>query len=240
MSMQQNIYTKEKISLNVARIKKEGINFEVVLSDPEKAYNLRHGKEENIRDIISSEHVFIDAKKGDLSSETELERIFKTTDVIEIAKKIILNGEINLTSEQRKKMNDAKRRKIIQYIHQNSFDPKTKLPHPVQRLENAIEELKISINPEENFDYILKKVVEKLKTVLSISFEKIRLDVRIPQEYAAHAYSVVKTKFSLSSESWGNDGSVSFEILVVGGQKSDLFSLLNKITSGTALIEEIK
>ncbi len=238
MNIQQNIFPKEKLHMNLARLKKHGETFEVVLKDVEKAFNLRQGKEEKIDEIIRSEHIFFDAKKGNLASEDDLEKVFETSNPLKVAETIIKEGEINLTSEQRDKINEAKKRKIIAYIHRNGFDPKTKLPHPVQRIENALEEAKISINPEENFDYILKRVIEKIKTVLPISFEKLHLKITIPQEHAAKTYSAVKRKYSLSSESWKNDGSVYFELDIVSGEKQDLFSLVNKLTNGTAQIEE--
>ena len=64
--------------------------------------------------------------------------------------------------------------------------------------------------------------------------------MHIPQNHAANAYSAVKRKYKFSKESWGNDGSVDFELEVVAGQKEDLFSIINKLTNGTASIEEIK
>ncbi len=238
MNQQQNIFPKERLHLNLARLKKQGETFEVVLEDVEKAYSLRQGKEEKIEEVISSEHIFFDAKKGNLASEEELEKIFGTSNPLEIAKTIIINGEINLTSEQRDKIFEAKKRKIISYIHRNGFDPKTKLPHPLQRIENAIEEAKVSINPEENFDYILEKTIGKIKTVLPISFEKLHIKATIPQKYAAKTYNAVKRKYSLIAESWKNNGSIYIELEIVSGEKENLFAIINKLTNGEAEIEE--
>ena len=80
---------KEKISLNLARIKTRGKNFEIVI-DPDNAVKFRHGKA-NIRDALKSENIFKDAIKGELTSENDMKNIFKTTDTLKIAEKIIKN-----------------------------------------------------------------------------------------------------------------------------------------------------
>ena len=58
----------EKIHLNLGRIKKEGENFEIVV-DPDLAIEFKDGKEVDIREVLKSEEVFSDAKKGLLCSE---------------------------------------------------------------------------------------------------------------------------------------------------------------------------
>ena len=57
----------------------------------------------------------------------KLNKHFKTTNSNEIIKQILLKGELNLTTDQRRKMVEEKRKQIIQYINKNFVDPKTKL-----------------------------------------------------------------------------------------------------------------
>ena len=60
----------------------------------------------------------------------------------------------------------------MEIIHRNGVDPKTKLPHPIQRLENAFEEAKIKIDERRSAEDQVKEILDKLRPVLPISFEK--------------------------------------------------------------------
>jgi rRNA metabolism SBDS family protein len=74
-------------------------------------------------------------------------KVFSTTDFDTIARRIIEKGEIHLTAEQRRQMIDEKRRQVITFISRNSVNPQTGHPHPPQRIEMAMEEARINIDP---------------------------------------------------------------------------------------------
>ena len=56
-------------------------------------------------------------------------------------------GELNLTTEQRKKMISEKRKQLVTFIAKTYVDPRSHLPHPPLRIEQAIEDGRISIDP---------------------------------------------------------------------------------------------
>jgi len=64
-----------------------------------------------------------------------------------LTKKIIEDGDVQLTTEQRKHFLQKKRNEIITMISKNAIDPQAKTPHPPQRIENAMEQAKIHIDP---------------------------------------------------------------------------------------------
>ena len=41
-----------------------------------------------------------------------------------------------------------------------------------------------------------------------------------------------------SKEEWLSNGDLKIEIEVTGGQKTDIYTLINKLTNGEAIIEE--
>ena len=231
---------KERISINIARLKKGGENFEIVIRDPDKALEFRQGKEVDMRDILEIDRIFKDAKKGEAQSESAMRQWLGTDDPIEAAKIILRKGDLHLTAEQRKRMFEAKKKKLIDYIHINAADPKTGLPHPVQRIELAMQQAKVQIDPYTPIEAQMQKIIEQLQPVLPLSFEKAKLKITIPAKYAGPAYGHLKSKYELKNEEWKNDGSVCFEIEVPAGLKSDIFSVVNKLTNGEAVIEEIK
>ena len=129
----------------IARLKTQGHNFEI-LADCSNALAVREGKDVSMRDVLAAMQVFSDAHKGLVASETAIKQIFGTNETEEVARQIIQKGEIQLTQEYREKLREEKRKQIISIIHRNGVDPKTHLPHPFNRIENAFEEARFHID----------------------------------------------------------------------------------------------
>ncbi|HPJ30801.1 MAG TPA: ribosome assembly factor SBDS, partial [Methanothrix sp.] len=98
-----------------ARLKTHGVVFEVLV-DPEGALSYRQGDEVDVEKILAAEDIFENASRGDRSSEEDLVRAFETTDVFRIAAKIIKKGDLQLTSEQRKRIIENKRLQVVNLI----------------------------------------------------------------------------------------------------------------------------
>jgi len=233
------IVAKEKLQINLARLKKGGETFEVILRDPEKAFEFKRGKNIPINEIIEIDNIFKDAKKGLLQSEENIKKWFGTDNKLEAAKIILKKGDVHLTADVRRKIIEQKKAKIIDYIHMNAFDPKTRLPHPPQRIELAMDEAKVRIDPQLPIESQLKDIIKKLRTVLPLSFEKIKLRITIPARYSGSAYGKIKSKFELLNENWRADGSVEFELEIPAGIRAEAYNFINSLTNGEAIIEEL-
>ncbi|MCK5636751.1 MAG: ribosome assembly factor SBDS, partial [Thermoplasmatales archaeon] len=99
----------------IARLKKGEEHFEVLV-DPYAAADLIDGKEVDVVQSLAIDTVFKDSKKGTHASEESLQKNFGTADIAEITKQIILKGDIQLTTEQRNKMQENRRNRIIETI----------------------------------------------------------------------------------------------------------------------------
>ncbi|MDY6959760.1 MAG: ribosome assembly factor SBDS, partial [Halobacteriota archaeon] len=148
----------------IARLKKGG-RFEILV-DPNGALAFKKGEGIDIEDVLAVEDVFEDAHKGDRVPEDDLLRAFKTTDVLEIAKKIILNGDLQLTTDQRKKILEQKKNKVINIIATNAINPQTNAPHPPSRIEMAIEEAGVHIDIFKSTEDSVKEVMKKIRPLL--------------------------------------------------------------------------
>ena len=232
--MQQRTYDKERVSFTLARLKKGGENFEVVISDVDKAIEFKQGKELDPTEFLQSTTVFQDANRGLKASEDKLKNVLGENAI----KKILQDGELHLTADQRKRLSEERKNRIIEHIQRNSVDPKTGSPHPRTRVELAMAEAKVSIDYQENFETQIEKVINAIRVIIPLSFEKIKLKITIPAQYAGSAYSSLKSRFKNFKEEWLNDGSVVVELEVVGGAKADLYSLISKVTNGEAEITE--
>src|SRR5450759_3364112 len=99
----------------IARLKTHGKTFEVFV-DPEGALALKRGEAVKIENIIAVEDVFSDAKNGDRPAEQDVMNAFGTTDALKIAQKIIIDGELHLTTEQNKQIKEEKKARVINII----------------------------------------------------------------------------------------------------------------------------
>ena len=215
----------------VARFASHGSNFEILV-DPDLAAKVREGENVELEDLLAVQEVFKDARKGDRASEQHLKEVFGTEDLREVVYKIIRSGEIQLTTEQRRAMVEEKRRAVIAFISRNGTDPRTGLPHPPSRVEKAMAEAKVRIDPFESVENQVKRVVKQLRTLLPIRFEVRTIAVRIPAEYIGKAYGRVLAYGELKKEEWQKDGSWIGLIEIPTGMEQDFYSELGKLTQG--------
>lgn len=225
------LYRGERPAINLARLKMGGEKFEVVI-DPDAAMEFRAGKQMDIREVVHSEKIFSDAHKGLHVSEHTIRNVFKTDDSLEILKTIISRGEIQLTPEYREKLREQKLRSIIQTIHRNGVDPKTNLPHPPQRIANAMAEAKVHIDEHKRAEDQIQDVLRKIRTVLPIRFESRRVSVAIPVQYASKAHQTIRNYGTIIREEWQSDGSLTSVIELPAGLQQEFFDAINKLTHG--------
>jgi ribosome maturation protein SDO1 len=238
--MTEQGFDREKIHLNVARYKKGSEKFEVVI-EPEKAMAFKKGIIKDVKDVlVNQQHVFSDAKKGVLASEHRMQQIFGASDVLSVSAKIITEGEIQLTAEYRKRVVDDKKKKIIDIIHRTGVDPRTHSPHPLTRIESAFEEAKIRIDEHRSAEEQVNDIIKKLRPVLPISSEVKEIEIRIPVEFAAKSYSIIKAQSRILKEEWKNDGSWFGVIEIPAGIEPDFFDKLNSIAHGNIEAKIIK
>ncbi|ENN96573.1 RNA-associated protein [Methanocaldococcus villosus KIN24-T80] len=200
----------------IARLTAHGEKFEILV-DPYLAAKLKEGLNVDMDELLAIDVVFKDANKGEKAPEELLMKVFGTTDVKEIAKKIILKGHVQLTAKQREEIREQKKKQIITIICKNTINPQTDTPHPPHRIEKALEELKINIDIYKSAEEQVPEIIKKLKRVLPIKFEKRDIAVKIPPEFAGKAYNVLHHFGSVKQEEWANDGSLIVLIEIPSG-----------------------
>jgi ribosome maturation protein SDO1 len=216
----------------VARITKDNEHFEILVK-PQKALDFRMGKTASITDVLAAETIFSDANKGTKPSEESMRKAFGTTDSLKIAETILTKGTLQLTTEQRRKMIDDKRRQIVDFIARQSVDPKTNLPHPPTRIENAMEQVRYSIDPFKPLEEQAKEIVKLLRPILPLKMEQMTLGVTIPAEYSTRAYGTIKGFGTIKREEWRANGSWYGVLEMPAGVYAPFLDKLGEITKGT-------
>jgi len=214
-----------------ARLNSHGLNFEILV-DCEKAIDLKQGKQIPLDEVVVTFDVFKDIKKGLHASENDLQKVFLTQEKSAIVKKIIKEGEVQLTQEYRNKLREEKKRMIINLIHRYSINPTNNLPHPLTRIEAALEEAKVKIDEFKSADEQVKDIISKIKIVLPIRYEIREIQVRIPAKFAGKSYSTLKQYGAILKDEWQNDGSLLATLEIPAGLSTELFDKLNSLTHG--------
>lgn len=221
----------------IVRLVIDNDKFEILVK-PDPALDYKLGKKIDLSNILISDEIYADANKGTRIADEKLLRNFKTTDSIEIAKKILEQGEVNLTTDQRRRMVEEKKKQIIQYINRNFVDPKTHLPHPPLRIQNAMEEVRLIIDPFKKPEDQTKKIIESLRKILPLKSENLQLLVTIPPQFSAPSYNVLKNIGELKDEKWLQDGSLRVIVEINAGIKGTFVERMNSVTKGSAQIQE--
>lgn len=208
----------------IARLEHGGHKFEVLI-DPNAVDRIKEGKID-IENDIASDQVFKDAKKGEKAGEELLEEVFKSDNIALIVTEIVKKGQIQLTTEQKHKMVEDKRKQIITTISRESINPQTNAPNPPARIEAAMEEAKIHIDPFKPVNEQINSVLKELKVIIPIRMEKVKLALRLKGEAYGRMYGDINKEGTIIKEEWGKNGNWMCVLEVPAGLYGDIISSL--------------
>ena len=217
----------------IARYETGGNRFEILI-DPESAKGYKDGDDIDWEDAIAADGIWTDSAKGDRAPDNLVSDAFGSTNLIEIYKRILTEGTIQLTSQQRNEMVDQKRKQIIAHVVANAMNPQTGGPHPPQRIENAIDETRFSIDPIESVEKQVEKLMKSIKPLIPISFEKVKVAVKIQAIYVGKCYGQISSLANIQSEEYQKDGSWIGMLETSAASYVKLEDILGSLTKGTA------
>lgn len=222
----------------VARLNRFGTHFEILV-DPDAAEALRARlvageavADDAVRAATATDIVFTHWSDGKKASREELLKGFGTDAFAAVAQRILREGEIQLTAEQRRKMGEAKHKRIVETILRNAWNPQTKGPHPKERIERALEEAKFKVDPLRRVEEQVEAAMKALRPLLPIAFERVQVAIRIPAEHTGHAYGPVRSMGEIKQEEWQKDGALVVLLEIPAGMQTEVYDRLNKLTHG--------
>jgi ribosome maturation protein SDO1 len=196
----------------IVRLNLDNNKFEILVK-PDPALEYKLCKRSDLSSVLISDEIYSDANKGSRAASEKLVKYFKTTDSTEIAKQILSRGELSLTTDQRRKMVEEKKRQIVQYINKSFVDPKTHIPHPPLRIES-------------------------LRKILPLKSETLRLIITVPPQFSAQSYNILKTTGNFSGEQWLADGSLRVTVEINAGMKGAFLDRIGSVSKGSANVIE--
>jgi ribosome maturation protein SDO1 len=224
-----------------ARLESHGQRFEVLV-DPDAALAMKRGEfDGELEDVIAAEDVFEDASRGDRPPEDMLTKVFDTTDPMEIIPEVVERGEIQITADQRREMQEQKHKQLVQRITRNAVNPQMDdAPHPPERIESALEETDFRVDPMEPVESQVDEALDALRPVIPIRFDEVTVAVQVPPDYAGSAQAQIRQFGDLEREEWQSDGSWVGVLTFPAGLQNEFYDLVNEHTSGQAETRIIK
>jgi len=222
----------------IIRLSTAGERFEILV-DPNYALKFRQGEVKDHNKAIAFDEIYSDANKGIRASDEKLKKHLKSNNLQESLKIILEKGELLLTTQQRKQRIEEKRKNIVSTIARNYVDPKTNIPHPPQRIEQALQQARISIDPVKNVDEQVKIIIDELRKIIPMKSEGNILKINIPSQFAPQSIGIIKSFGEIQSEEWQADGSLITKVYLSAGSRITLLNRLNSLTKGNISAEEI-
>ncbi|ERG92362.1 MAG: rRNA metabolism protein, SBDS family [Haloquadratum walsbyi J07HQW1] len=218
-----------------ARLESHGERFEVLI-DPDAALEMKRGEfDDEIEDVIAAEDVFENAARGDRPAEEDLKTVFETTEPLSIIPTVVKDGEIQITAEQRREMQEQKRKQLINRIARNAVNPQMdNAPHPPERIERALEEAGFRVDPMEPVESQIDDALDDLRPIIPIRFDEVTVAVQVPASDAGKTQAQVREYGDLEREEWQPDGSWVGVVTFPAGMQNDFYDLVNELTSGEA------
>ena len=219
----------------LARLEKGGSRYEILV-DPELVDEWKKDHTSvSLDDLLATDEIWNDARSGDRPTTDALESVFGSTDLLTCVEKMLIDGNIQLTTVQRKNLIAEKRTKIIHQIATTATDPRTKLPHPKTRIELALDEIKFSIDPFLSLERQVQDAIKQLKPVIPLAFITVRLAFKVPGSDYGGVHRLLRE--SIKKEEWLSDGSWVCVVEAPGGMKNELISQVAQRSSEVSVKE---
>lgn len=209
-----------------------------ILVKPDEAFAYRRGELDDFDRVLFVQEIFTDAQAAERAAANDIEDEFGTTNIVEAAKQLFEQGKMELTTKQRNQLREEKWNAVVARIARRAMNPQTNAPHPPKRIENAMKEAGIEIDPMEPVEAQIPDVVAAIRPKIPISLEEKEIAVRIPNEYAGKCYGILKQHAQILEEEWGNDAFMA-KVKLPAGAQTELMGELESITHGDVQITDV-
>jgi len=214
----------------VVEMKVNGKRFEI-LTNRDKVTQYRSQKCQ-FHDVLAAEIIFQDASKGTTVSEEAAKSAFNMEDLNAILKHMVEEGNLKLSSAERKALVEQKKNEVIYYITKNYVDPKGGRPHPRVRIENAFTEMKIRIDPDGSAESQGEAAVKKMRgPILFGRAAQLTGTVMIKHQYYGKVSHILGA-YKFEKESWENPEGVTLSFSLTRFDVDRLMEGLAKPTGG--------
>ena len=112
------------------------------------------------------------------------------------------------------------------------MDPKTKLPHPLTRIEAALGDIKgLRIHPDEPAEQQAKAIKKQLKDIIPLKSNALEGTIIVPHAFLGQSQGVIHGLCTVSKEEYTGTG-CKMRVALVASDLQKLLSELNRVGKG--------
>ena len=214
-----------------------GLHFEILV-DPDLALEINQGNKDlsnNLSKLLASDEVYKNSRSGDRVSEKQLLDNFGTTELVVVVDVILKKGRLDLTTEQKRKLAEQKRKEVISYIVRNSINPVTKTPHTYTRVESALDATKLVVDSQKPIELQMDKIIAKMSEILPMDFKMFTFKVTVPIQFAGKINGIIN-KYEVIERKW-ESSAFHFSAKVPAGEKDGFLNTVSGLTKGQAVFD---
>lgn len=177
-----------------------------------------------------TDKIYTDVKKGNLAKDSDLNKIFNTSNYDDQIKNMLDNGEYSLTTEERRKKVSERKKEIISYILKNYTDIKNnKLTSDI--IEEILKKIKYTVDPHINGSKQARDLIKKFSNTYPIKKISINGILNYPNYYQESLQKILPNYTHISSSKITDDKYV-LEISISPGDFDEFINILQKNTNG--------
>ena len=123
-----------------------------------------------------------------LSKQSDLQYCFDTTDNKTIAEHILNKGEIQVSEQEREAFNENLIKDIATIVAEKTINSQTNKPYTVSLIQDAMKEIKFSVNQSKSAKVQALLVIRKLKDCMPI----VRANMKIRLSFTCSSFDAIK------------------------------------------------
>mmetsp|Transcript_9981 Transcript_9981/g.30474 ORF Transcript_9981/g.30474 Transcript_9981/m.30474 type:complete len:259 (-) Transcript_9981:1229-2005(-) len=210
---------------------KSGKNHFEVMTKEGMVTKFRDGEVKNLDDVVAADIIFTNQSKGEKASAEQLRSVFDTDDLKKCLEAIVSKGEYQLSAGERKAKVEQKRKEMVEYFRKYYVEARTKKPIPATRIDNALTEAKIRIDPDQPAERQAQDAASKIIAVLPISKMTMDGTITLPHASVGAAVGIIGKYCQVKKEGYTAEGT-SMQVSVAPGEYDQLISDLTRSTKG--------
>ncbi|KAJ3387695.1 hypothetical protein HDU92_001824 [Lobulomyces angularis] len=224
-------------NVSVVRLKKGGKRFEIACYK-NKVLEWRNGIETDIENVVQIHQIFMNVSKGQVASQEDLNKCFKTVEIDKCLIEILKKGELQVGEKERTAQLTTNRKDIATIISSKCVNPESNRPYTVSMIEKAMADLHYSINPNKNSKQQALEIIKLLQSenILPIAPAQMRLRLVLPSKDGKRLKEKILTLIgSVEEEDWSEE----YELicLIDPGKFREVSALIEEETKGKGNLE---
>lgn len=220
------------------RMKVKGKRYEIVCY-PNKVNEWRNGVETDLDEVLQVPTVFTNASRGISASARQLQRAFQTDDHEVACEHILLNGEVQISKQERKVALSKSFKEVASIIMSKCINTETMKPFPQIIIEKAMKDIHFSVIPNKSSKAMALQLIPQLQEVLPIQRAQMQVRLVFPDKQRAKQAKteIQNTVSQILKEEFV--GFYVYEVVIDPGDFRAVDDIVGKYTSGRGSVQTV-